>query len=228
MKKLSNGVIATIIVVAVILVDQAVKIWVKTHFYYGEEFQIADWFRIHFIENNGMAFGMEFGSKIILTWFRIIAVGLFFYYLFEIRHRTDIKRGYVVCVSMITAGALGNVLDCIFYGVIFNEPFPPEVAQLFPAGGGYESLFYGRVVDMLYFPLVEWNWPAWLPVMGGEHFVFFQPIFNVADACLTVSVVTLILFYTRSLVSQLQDENGSGKSGAANGGAAKDTETGKE
>ena len=215
MKKLSNGMIATIIVVAVILVDQAVKIWVKTHFYYGEEFQIADWFRIHFIENNGMAFGMEFGSKIILTWFRIIAVGLFFYYLFKIRHRTDINRGYVVCVSMITAGALGNVLDCIFYGVIFNEPFPPEVAQLFSAGGGYESLFYGRVVDMLYFPLVEWNWPAWLPMVGGEHFVFFQPIFNVADACLTVSVVTLILFYTRSLVSQLQDENGSGKSNAA-------------
>lgn len=228
MKKLSNGMIATIIVVAVILVDQAVKIWVKTHFYYGEEFQIADWFRIHFIENNGMAFGMEFGSKIILTWFRIIAVGLFFYYLFKIRHRTDIKRGYVVCVSMITAGALGNVLDCIFYGVIFNEPFPPEVAQLFPAGGGYESLFYGRVVDMLYFPLVEWNWPAWLPMVGGEHFVFFQPIFNVADACLTVSVVTLILFYTRSLVSQLQDENGSCKSNAADDQAAENEETGEK
>lgn len=207
MKRLSNGAITTIIVAVVILIDQAVKIWIKTHFYYGEEVQIADWFRIHFIENNGMAFGMEFGSKIILTWFRIIAVGLFFYYLFKIRHRNDIKRGYVVCVSMITAGALGNVLDCIFYGMIFNEPFPPEVAQLFPAGGGYESIFYGRVVDMLYFPLFSWYWPDWLPFVGGDRFVFFQPIFNVADACLTVSVMTLVLFYTRSLVSQLQDEH---------------------
>ncbi len=199
MRRLSHGWLAAIIIVAVIIIDQCVKVWVKTHFYYGEELVITSWFRLLFIENNGMAFGMELGSKMLLTWFRIIAVAGFAYYIFKIRRRTDLPRGYIVCIALITAGAAGNVLDCIFYGVIFNAPQFPEVAQLFPPDGGYGTWFHGRVVDMFYFPLCEWDWPAWMPMVGGQHFVFFQPIFNVADAALSVSVVVLIIFYAKHL-----------------------------
>jgi signal peptidase II len=205
--KITKGWLATIIIVCVILLDQFTKIWVKTHFFYGEEYVITDWFRLYFIENNGMAFGMEFGSKMLLTWFRIIAVILFLYYLYKIRNSKLLQKGYVVCVSLITAGALGNVLDCIFYGVIFDNPMPPFTATLFPEGGGYGTLFLGRVVDMLYFPLVEWNWPDWLPWIGGDHFIFFQPIFNVADAALSVGVILLILFYSKNFYQQEVDES---------------------
>ena len=198
--KISNGKLAALIIALVIVIDQAVKIWVKTHFYYGEELQVTSWFRLLFIENNGMAFGMELGSKLLLTLFRIIASGAFIYYLWRLRNRTDIPRGYVACIALITAGALGNVIDCIAYGLIFNNPMPPQVAQLFPPDGCYGTLFNGRVVDMFYFPLCEWNWPQWMPMIGGDHFVFFQPIFNVADASLSVSVIVLILFYARYLV----------------------------
>ena len=169
-------------------------------FVYGEEVKIAEWFRLVFIENNGMAFGMELGSKFFLTWFRIIAVVLLIWYLLKLRRRTDVPKGYFVCIAFITAGALGNVIDCIFYGVIFDAPQAPQVAQFFPPGGD-ESLFNGRVVDMFYFPLCEWDWPQWMPVIGGQHFKFFEPIFNFADACLSVSVITLILFYSKYFIN---------------------------
>jgi len=178
--KLSNGKLSAIIIALVIIIDQAVKVWVKTHFYYGEMVDVTSWFKIQFIENNGMAFGMELGSKLVLTWFRIIAVVAFVYYLWRIRRRTDLPRGYVTCIALITAGALGNVIDCVAYGVLFNAPAPPAVAQFLPPDGGYATLFNGRVVDMLYFPLCEWWWPQWMPLVGGDHFVFFQPIFNIA------------------------------------------------
>jgi signal peptidase II len=199
--KISSGKLAALIIALVIVIDQAVKIWVKTHFYYGEEVQIASWFRLLFIENNGMAFGMELGSKVLLTLFRIIASGAFIYYLCLLAKRSDVPKGYIVCIALITAGALGNVIDCVAYGLIFNNPMPPQVAQLFPPDGGYGTLFNGRVVDMFYFPLCEWDWPLWIPKIGGDHFVFFQPIFNVADASLSVSVIVLILFYARHLAT---------------------------
>ena len=199
MNRISNGKLAAIIIALAVVADQALKIWVKTHFYYGEELEITSWFKLLFIENNGMAFGMELGSKFLLTWFRIIAVCALVYYLYRIRRRTDLQRGYVACVALIAAGALGNVIDCIFYGVVFNDPPFAGVAQLFPPDGGYGTLFNGRVVDMIYLPLASWDWPSWMPMVGGEHFVFFQPIFNVADACLSVSVVVLILFYSSNL-----------------------------
>ena len=199
--KLSNGKLAALIIALVIVIDQALKIWVKTHFYYGEEVEITSWFKLLFIENNGMAFGMELGSKLLLTLFRIIVSGAIIYYLWKLRNRTDVPKGYVACVALITAGALGNVIDCIAYGLIFNNPVPPQVAQLFPPDGGYATLFNGRVVDMLYFPLCEWNWPQWMPMIGGNHFVLFQPIFNIADASLSVSVIVLILFYARYLAT---------------------------
>ena len=210
--KLSNGKLAALLIALVIVIDQAVKIWVKTHFYYGEELMITSWFRLLFIENNGMAFGMELGSKLLLTLFRIIASVAFIYYLWKLRSRSDIPKGYVACIALITAGALGNVIDCIAYGLIFNSPMPPQVAQFLPPEGGYASLFNGRVVDMFYFPLCEWNWPDWMPWIGGNHFVFFQPIFNVADASLSVSVIVLILFYTRWLASGTSNEK-SGENG---------------
>jgi signal peptidase II len=199
--KLSNGKLAALIIALVIVIDQALKIWVKTHFYYGEEVEITSWFKLLFIENNGMAFGMELGSKLLLTLFRIIASGAFIYYLWRLRNSDDVPKGYIACIALITAGALGNVIDCIAYGLIFNNPMPPQVAQLFPPDGGYATLFNGRVVDMLYFPLCEWNWPQWMPMIGGNHFVFFQTIFNIADASLSVSVIVLILFYARYLAT---------------------------
>lgn len=197
--KLSRGWIATIIIIGVLIIDQAVKIWVKTHMFLGQEFVIADWFRIYFIENNGMAFGMELGSKLFLSLFRIVAVGLLIYYICRIRRRTDIKMGYIVCCALITAGAAGNIIDSVFYGVIFNDPYPPEVAVMFPPDGGYAPVFYGRVVDMLYFPLFSFYWPDWVPFVGGEYFLFFQPIFNIADAAITVGILVLIIFYSKYL-----------------------------
>ena len=204
--KLTNGKLAALIIALVIVIDQALKIWVKTHFYYGEEVEITSWFRLLFIENNGMAFGMELGSKLLLTLFRIIASAAFIYYLWRMRNRVDIPKGYIACIALITAGALGNVIDCVAYGMIFNNPMPPQVAQMFPPDGGYATLFNGRVVDMLYFPLCEWNWPQWMPMVGGNHFVFFQPIFNIADASLSVSVIVLILFYARYLATATDKE----------------------
>jgi signal peptidase II len=207
MKKLSNGWLATIIIIVAILIDQVTKVWVKTHFYYGEAVDVTSWFKILFIENNGMAFGMELGSKMVLTWLRIIFSALFIYYLYKIRKRSDIPRGFVICIAFITAGAIGNVIDCIAYGQLFNDPIAPQVAQFLPSEGGYASLFNGKVVDMLYFPLCEWDWPEWMPGIGGDHFLFFQPIFNIADACLTTSIIVLILFYSKHLFSDTSKKN---------------------
>lgn len=203
--KLSTGTKALLIVLAVVIIDQLVKIWVKTHFYLGESYEVTSWFKIHFIENNGMAFGWELGSKLLLTLFRLVLTALLIVYMWRIRNRADIKLGYMVCLSLITAGALGNIIDCAFYGLIFDNPVPPEVASMFPEGGGYGTLLHGRVVDMLYFPLVSWYWPDWMPWIGGEKFEFFQPVFNIADAAISVGIITLLLFYRKSLSS------GSGK-----------------
>ena len=205
--KLSKGKLSALIIALVIVIDQVTKIWVKTHFYIGEQVDVTSWFKLLFIENNGMAFGMELGSKLLLTTFRILASAGCIYYLWRLRSRLDIPKGYVACIALFIAGALGNVIDCIAYGLIFNSPIPPQVAQMFPPGGGYSSLFNGRVVDMLYFPLCEWNWPQWMPWIGGNHFVFFQPIFNVADASLSIGVISLLLFYPKQIVAETSDKN---------------------
>lgn len=201
---------ATAIILAVLIIDQVVKIWVKTHMYMGEEIKVTEWFRILFIENNGMAFGMELGSKLFLTIFRIAAVGLLIYYLGRIRRNPRVATGYIVCVALITAGAAGNIIDSLFYGLIFNNPAPPQIAEMFPPDGGYAPLFYGRVVDMLYFPLFSFDWPRWMPVVGGNHFLFFQPIFNIADAAITVGILVLIIFYSRYISAPVKFDAGEG------------------
>lgn len=178
-----------------LLADQVLKIWIKTNMVLGQEFKFADWAIIHFTENPGMAFGLELGGdygKLILTLFRIIVVGGIIYWLRNlIKEKT--KPIGIVAVAMILAGAIGNILDSIFYGVLFSESYG-QVATFLPEGGGYASWFHGRVVDMFYFPLYKGYLPDWLPFWGGDYFVFFRPIFNIADTSISVGVGLLLLF----------------------------------
>lgn len=191
------GWLVTAIIFAVLIIDQLVKIYVKTHFYLGEDYEVFPWFHIKFIENNGMAFGLELWSKTVLTFGRIFAVAALIWGLTKITRRYELSTGFLVCVSMITAGAAGNIFDCVFYGEIFNNPYPPQLAEAFPPDGGYSSWFHGRVVDMFYFPLFDFYWPEWMPFVGGEYYEFFAYIFNVADASICVGVAIMILFYSR-------------------------------
>lgn len=191
---MTKGRLAALIVVAILVIDQAIKIWVKTSMTLHESIHVFDWFYIAFIENMGMAFGMQLGSKIALSLFRVVAIAALAYYLW-LEVRKNAKTGYVVCLSMVLAGAMGNLIDCMFYGLIFNESSPHYVSYFVPFGTGYAPFLMGKVVDMFYFPLIEANWPAWMPLVGGEHFVFFSPIFNFADASISVSFVLLLLFY---------------------------------
>lgn len=187
------------IMILIVLADQILKFWVKTHFYLGEEYEITPWFVIKFIQNNGMAFGMELMSKFLLTFGRIAAVILFIWGLWKVLDCKEIRKGFLISFALIIAGAAGNVFDCVFYGEIFNNPAPPEVATLFPQGGGYAGWFEGKVVDMLYFPLFSFTWPEWMPMVGGKHYEFFEYIFNLADASISVGVILLILFYSNDL-----------------------------
>lgn len=190
------GWLVAIIIAAVIIADQMMKIWVKTSFYMGEDLALTSWWHLKFIENNGMAFGLELTSKIMLTLGRIVAVSLFVWFIVKLRKMPGLRIGFWVAVALITAGAAGNIFDCVFYGRIFNNPMPPGVAVMFPEGGGYAGWFEGRVVDMLYFPLFDFYWPEWMPLVGGKYFEFFQFIFNIADASICVGVALLIFFYS--------------------------------
>lgn len=190
----------------VIIADQILKIWVKTHFYLYESLEITSWFKLNFIENPGMAFGIELGSKLFLTLFRIIASIALIYILIRIRNNSYYSRGFFVCLSLITAGAIGNVIDCMFYGMIFSESTPYTLAQIFPDAGGYASFLHGKVVDMFYFPIASWDWPEWMPGVGGEHFIFFQPVFNLADAAISAGIIAFILFYSKYLASNPEEQ----------------------
>lgn len=184
-----------LIIFLVLLADQALKIWIKTHMYLGQEYKIADWFIIHFTENPGMAFGFEFGGdwgKLALSIFRILTVGGIFIWLRNLI-RNNAKPIAITCVSLIFAGAIGNILDSAIYGLIFDHS-RGQVASFMPDGGGYAGFLYGRVVDMFYFPLYKGYLPDWIPFKGGDYFIFFRPIFNLADAAISVGVGLLLLF----------------------------------
>ena len=200
-KIFTQGRLAAFIVVAILLIDQAIKIWVKTSLSLHESIHVTDWFYITFIENLGMAFGMQLGSKIVLSLFRVVAIAALTYFIWKEIHR-KVRTGYIVCLAMVLAGAIGNLLDSMFYGLIFNESSPYYVSYFVPFGTGYAPFLMGKVVDMFYFPLIETEWPLWMPFVGGEHFVFFSPVFNFADASISVSVVLLLLFY-REEISRL-------------------------
>ncbi|MBC8474685.1 MAG: lipoprotein signal peptidase [Bacteroidetes bacterium] len=181
-----------------VLADQILKIWIKTHMKLGQEFQIFDWFIIHFTENNGMAFGMEFGGatgKIFLTLFRIIVVTAGIYYVKSIV-KPHFPNGALIALGLIIGGAIGNIIDSSFYGLAFNESYN-NVATFLPQSGGYAPFLHGKVVDMFYFPLINSHFPNWLPIWGGEHFIFFRPIFNIADAGISVGIFLILLFYRK-------------------------------
>ena len=197
-KIFTKGRLAILIVIAILLIDQAIKIWVKTSMSLHENIRVFDWFYIAFIENNGMAFGMQLGSKIILSLFRVVAICALGYYIW-LQVRKGARTGYIVCLAMVLAGAAGNLIDCMFYGLLFNESSPYYVSYFVPWGTGYAPFLMGKVVDMFYFPLIETEWPLWMPFVGGDHFVFFSPVFNFADASISVSVVILLLFFRKEI-----------------------------
>ena len=181
-----------------LVLDQLLKFWIKTNMFLGQEFRIFDWFIIHFTENNGMAFGLEFGGdtgKIILSVFRIIVIAWGFTYINTLT-KTSLPNGLLVALGLVFGGAIGNVIDGVFYGVLFNDSYN-QIAEFLPAFGGYSTFLMGKVVDMFYFPLINTHFPSWMPFFGGEHFIFFRPVFNIADAGISVGMFVLILFYRK-------------------------------
>lgn len=196
---------AVAIVIAILIVDQMIKIWVKTHMTLHEQIEIFSWFKIVFIENNGMAYGMEIGSKVVLSLFRIVAITILGYYISQ-QVKKKVRWGYIVCLSMIMAGAAGNIFDSMFYGLVFNASSEFYNSYLVPFGTGYAPFLMGKVVDMFYFPLIVTTWPDWLPMVGGNQFVFFSPVFNFADSAISVGVILLILFY-RKEISEISLKN---------------------
>lgn len=193
---MSTGKKAALFIILVLVADQVLKLWVKTHMVMGQEIKLfGNWCMLHFIENNGMAFGMEMGGKtgkIILSLFRIVAIsGIAWFLNSLIRKKSHI--GLILSVCAILAGAIGNLIDSAFYGLIFSESYS-QPAVLFPPEGGYSSFLLGRVVDMFYFPVINTHWPDWSPFRPGESFVFFRPVFNIADSAITCGVCAIILF----------------------------------
>lgn len=199
-----RALVAVAIVAGVLCCDQLIKLWVKTNMRLYESIHVTDWFYIYFTENKGMAFGMDFIGTMFLSVFRIVVVSAFVWLLVKVV-RGRYPMGLLACVALLVAGAAGNIIDNCFYGLIFDESTPLEVAHLVPAGSGYGGFLTGHVVDMFYFPLIDSHWPEWVPLVGGEHFVFFSAIFNFADAAISCAAVALLIFYPKYLVGKKED-----------------------
>ena len=197
---MSRSLKSLLVIVLILIADQVLKIWIKTSMSLGDEIVVfKDWFILHFVENNGMAFGFEFAGeygKIFLSVFRIIAVVAIGWYLFKLAKQKDIPFGFVLCIALIFAGAIGNIIDSLFYGLIFEHSMG-QVSAMFPEGGGYAGLLHGKVVDMFYFPLIEGRYPEWVPKFGGNPFIFFRPVFNIADSAISVGIFSILVFYRR-------------------------------
>ncbi len=195
--KISKGKIILIIILAILIIDQVLKFWIKTNMALGDEFRIlGDWFIIHFVENNGMAFGFEFAGeygKMFLSIFRIIAVTVIGWYLVRMIRKNE-PFGFLVSVALIFTGALGNIIDSAFYGMLFDHSYG-QVAAFLPEGGGYNTFLHGKVVDMFYFPIITGTYPDWFPFWAGNEFIFFRPVFNIADSSITVGIFMILLFY---------------------------------
>lgn len=176
-----------------------IKVWVKTHMHLGESIHVTNWFYILFIENKGMAYGMSFIPKILLSSFRLVAVVALLWYMYARLLWHEHRLSFAVVMAMVIAGAAGNLIDCMFYGQWFEASSPFHVAQTVPFGYGYAPLMEGKVVDMFYFPLIVTTWPDWVPVYGGQEFIFFSPVFNFADSCISVAVALFILFFRKEM-----------------------------
>ena len=207
--KISKRTLALLVIFGILIADQIFKIWVKTHMTMGQTIHvIGNWFLLRFIENPGMAFGIDLPGdygKPALSIFRLIAVIAIGWYLHKVI-KQQVSTGLIVCISLILAGAAGNIIDCAFYGLIFNESTFITTATMFPEGGGYASFLYGRVVDMLYFPVINTHYPDWLPWLGGKELVFFRPIFNLADSSITTGVIAILIFQKRFFQHELEEK----------------------
>ena len=199
--KLSRGAKFLILGVLLVVIDQIIKILVKTNMTIGEHFNvIGNWFQIYFIENEGMAFGMKFGGqtgKLLLSLFRVVLAGALIYWIRGLLKKAKTPVGGIAGLTLITAGAVGNIIDCLFYGLLFDASTYTSVASFLPEGGGYAPFFFGKVVDMFYFPIIDTTFPEWMPLIGGNPFRFFAPVFNFADSCVTCGAIYLIFFQWR-------------------------------
>ena len=195
---------ALLAITLLLIIDQASKFWVKTHMQLYDSIEVFSWFKFYFIENPGMAFGIELVDTYILVIFRVIVVGWFGTVIYKLIKKDKFKFGFILCLSMILAGAIGNIIDCAFYGVWFEDSLN-NVAKFLPEKG-YSTYLSGKVVDMLSFPLIKTTWPSWMPLWGGQPFVFFRPIFNIADSSICVNAFILIFFYKKSLFECLEKE----------------------
>ena len=193
-----KGLLVALFIVLLLVIDQVIKIEVKTGMRLHESIRITDWFYISFIENNGMAYGMTIINKLVLSIFRIVAISVLGYYLCR-QIKLGARNFYIACLALVWAGAAGNLIDCMFYGLIFNASSPYYLSYFVPFGPGYAPFLMGKVVDMFYFPLIVTTWPDWVPFWGGDAFVFFSPVFNFADSCISVGVVLLLLFCRQEL-----------------------------
>lgn len=209
--KLSRGTKITLLVVLLLVIDQIIKILVKTNMTLGQSIHVfGNWFQIYFVENNGMAFGMQLGAtvgKLLLSIFRVALVVVIFLYIRKLLKRPTTPWGVLIGLSAILCGALGNIIDSLFYGLVFSESTVTQVASMFPDGGGYAGFLFGKVVDMFYFPIIDTDLPSWFPIWGGKHIIFFRPIFNFADACITVGAFYLLIFHWRFFGKKQEEES---------------------